>query len=60
MNKELMRSMGFDKEMDNVENSKCPSCDKIIDPITEFKDEISLRDFKITGFCQKCQDKLYA
>ena len=25
----------------------------------EFKDELSKREFKISGFCQECQDKTF-
>lgn len=29
------------------------------EPITQFKDELSAREYKITGMCQACQDKFY-
>ena len=26
---------------------------------TEFKDEISLKEYHLSGFCQSCQDKFF-
>lgn len=34
----------------------CVSCGK---PATEFKDEKSAREYKITGYCQDCQDEIF-
>jgi len=28
-------------------------------PATEFRDEISKREFRISGLCQKCQDSIF-
>ncbi len=28
-------------------------------PAVEFKDEISRREYRISGFCQACQDKVF-
>jgi hypothetical protein len=39
--------------------SKCPSCGCDIDPENDFKDEISRREFHISGLCQKCQDDIW-
>lgn len=49
----------FPKEAENIRNGKCPFCGKKIDPETEFKDELSKREFEISGMCQKCQDKIF-
>jgi hypothetical protein len=35
---------------------QCIRCGK---PATEFRDEISRRDYVITRFCQTCQDEIY-
>jgi len=55
MNKELLKEFGFGKEVELVEHGFCPFCKQ---PITmeEFKDEISKREYKISGLCQKCQN----
>ena len=44
------------------ENTCIPSpigCGKTIDPKTEFKDEISKREYTISGLCSECQEKLF-
>jgi hypothetical protein len=58
MNKELMRIMGFEKEVEKVEHGFCPFCSQ---PITmeEFTDEVSKREYKISGLCQKCQNIMF-
>ena len=28
-------------------------------PATEFRDELSRREYRISGFCQKCQDEVF-
>jgi len=34
----------------------CPYCGKLI---TDFKDELSLKEFQISGLCQICQDEVF-
>jgi DNA-directed RNA polymerase subunit RPC12/RpoP len=34
----------------------CVSCGKTIGP---FRDELSEKEFSISGFCQECQDKVF-
>lgn len=48
----------FPDEMKNVEKGICPFCEK---PVKEedFKNEISKREFELSGMCQKCQDNLF-
>ena len=58
MNREIMEAMGFKEEMDNVDNNICPFCKGFVDE-SKFKDEISKKEFKISGLCQKCQDKTF-
>lgn len=58
MNKNIMRKMGFEKEVKAVEMGICPFCQKLIYP-DEFRDESSRDEFKISGLCQKCQDKTF-
>jgi len=59
MNKNLMKQMGFTKEVERVENSRCPLCNKKINKETEFKNDLSKREFDISGLCQTCQDKSF-
>ena len=38
---------------------KCATCPREIDPETEFRNALSVKEYKITGMCQKCQDDIY-
>lgn len=58
VNDELMRKL-FPKQMENRDNGKCPFCGKDINPETEFRDELSRKEFKISGMCQACQDDFF-
>ena len=58
MNKDIMRQAGFQEHVKDVENGLCPTCREPIDATT-FKDDISLREFRISGMCQKCQDGFF-
>lgn len=58
MNREILEKFGFTKEMMLVENRQCPMCEARIN-INDFKDELSLKEFTISGMCQKCQDKIF-
>lgn len=39
----------------------CPFCSEHIDESNPraFKDRLSAREFRISGLCQKCQDKIF-
>ena len=37
-------------------NGKCPLCGKEIDVSNEFRDSLSIKEYFISGICQKCQD----
>jgi hypothetical protein len=57
--KEILRKAGFGTEVEAVESKMCPFCGKKIDPEKEFKDELSRREFGISGLCQGCQDGVF-
>ncbi len=65
MNSEIMKIMGFEKEMQIIEKNLCPNCLNEISPILvtmplgDFRDELSIKKYKISGLCQKCQDKIF-
>jgi len=59
MNKDIMRKAGFEKEVELVEAGKCPFCQKDIN-LKDFSDALSLKEYRISGMCQVCQDKTYA
>jgi hypothetical protein len=58
MNKQIMKSAGFDQQVKDVESGKCPFCLMPIDATT-FRDELSLKELKLSGLCQKCQDEFF-
>lgn len=59
MNTRIMKAMGFAKEVEAFENGLCAFCRSEKTKREDFKDEISWRDYQITGLCQACQDKTY-
>lgn len=36
----------------------CPFCNKEVSE-DEFRDELSLKEYRISGLCQKCQDEVF-
>lgn len=40
----------------SIRKDICVQCGR---PATNFRDEISKREFTISGFCQSCQDKVF-
>ena len=38
-----------------LELGVCPFCSNVVKG-TDFKDALSVKEFKISGLCQKCQD----
>lgn len=46
---------GRDRET-TIKADKCMYCGQ---PATEFKDELSKREYAISGLCQKCQDSVF-
>ena len=41
---------------ETIKNNVCASCGK---PATEFRDEISRREFSISSLCQNCQNSVF-
>jgi len=39
-----------------INNNICVDCQK---PATQFKDDISAKEYTITGLCQECQDSVF-
>lgn len=59
MNKQIMKSAGFGKAVEDVANGLCPFCQSKINS-KEFRDDLSLKEFHISGLCQNCQDKTFS
>ena len=57
MNKDIIEKL-FPGAVKRIEAGKCPLCGEKIKP-EEFKDELSLKEFRISGMCQSCQDKTF-
>lgn len=58
MNDEIMRKMGFGKEVDRKNRGLCATCEKPVDE-ADLRDEPSRREFEISGLCQACQDEMW-
>lgn len=48
----------FEKEFVLIKQNLCPFC-KIEININDFKDELSKKEFRISGLCQDCQDSFF-
>ena len=42
-----------------ISHSKCPLCLAKIDKNKDFRDALSIREYYISGMCQKCQDSIW-
>lgn len=58
------KSPGMERLLENlfgrttaIENDKCASCGEAAD---EFTDDLSRKEYKISGLCQKCQDAVFS
>jgi len=58
MNKDTMRQAGFSDEVDKVEQGLCPFCSEEID-MDDFREPINVKEYKISGLCQDCQDEIF-
>ena len=58
MNPEIVGKI-FPPVVEDVAEGKCPFCGKKIDVETEFRNEISKKEFGISGLCQDCQDEMF-
>ena len=48
----------FPEETQRRKEGKCPFCGETIN-MDNFKDDLSRREFEISGMCQKCQDDFF-
>lgn len=56
--KAMLRAAGLNEEVDAVEEKKCPFCKEPI-KMEDFKDDLSRKEFGISGICQSCQDGVF-
>ncbi len=60
MNEKIMKQMGFGKEVELSNSGKCPFCKVEITMEDLLKmDELSRKEYGISGLCQTCQDKMF-
>lgn len=59
MNEDIMRAVGFSGFVDSVKAGKCPWCENTKLDRKDFKNEISWKEFGISGLCQECQDDFF-
>ena len=52
-----MYAAGFGKYVDAFDLRSCPLCAKPLNRV-DFRDDLSKREFCISGLCQACQDKV--
>lgn len=48
----------FPEETALVRHGRCPWCKEGVDP-KGFRDELSRKEFRISGLCQGCQDSFF-
>ena len=58
MNKRILQRAGFGEEVKAVEQGDCPFCGCKVNK-DEFRDELSRKEFEISGLCQACQDVVF-
>ena len=51
----ITNAFGIDRKA-TIRADVCTMCQK---PATEFKDELSRKEYRISGMCQKCQDDIF-
>ena len=49
----------FEDRVQAVKKGYCPICASEVHPNKEFRDERSIREYKLSGLCQKCQDAFF-
>jgi len=54
LNKPVFRL--FPERADRVIRSQCVTC---AEPVGDFKDAISKKEYSISGMCQTCQDSIF-
>ena len=46
--------------IERIDSGRCPFCNKdVFADSNEFRDLLSLKEFRISGLCQKCQDDFF-
>jgi len=56
INNILQKIMGGKSRVDIIKTEQCMFCDT---PNTNFRDDLSKKEYSISGLCQDCQDKTF-
>lgn len=56
---EMLRSLGFSKEVENRENGLCAFCSSDKTNPEDFKSDLCRKEHSLSGLCQKCQDEFF-
>ena len=59
MNDNIMRMAGFGKQVDLKNRGLCVFCKSDKTNREDFKDELSWKEYNISGMCQTCQDGFF-
>jgi len=54
----ITKALGIQRR-ESIQREVCAVCHKKVDPKTDFRDELSLKEYSISGMCQECQDKIF-
>lgn len=57
MNKKIVNKIFPDATRD-IENHICPTCGRKI-KVGQFRDQLSVKEYRISGMCQVCQDEVF-
>ena len=52
------RSMGLSEMFKRRDEGLCPYCGRKVE-LDSFRDELSFKEFQISGLCQNCQDEFF-
>lgn len=53
---QLLNDLTGKDRVQTIQADQCTTCDR---PIGEFTDDLSLKEYKISGMCQRCQDEFF-
>lgn len=57
--KNALESLGFSKELNNIEKDLCPLCGSDKLDRKDFRDNLSWKEFGLSHMCQECQDSIF-
>jgi hypothetical protein len=58
MNDNIMKQLGFGKELARTKFKLCPLCGNPVN-MEDFKDSLSRKEYVISGMCQSCQTSFF-